>query len=108
MSSKNDILIRKIIAYIDKINAYLVDIDKSAFLADTKLTEACVFNLLQIGELANRFDEDFRQTHKNIPWHKVRGLRNKLAHEYEGVNIGLVWDILKNDLNPLRQQFENI
>jgi len=108
MNNKNIILTSKIIAYTNKITGYLEGAEKSAFLADTKLAEACVFNLLQIGELANQFDNNFQKTHESIPWQKVRGLRNRLVHDYEGVNLELVWDIIKNDLDILRQQFENI
>jgi len=108
MGNKNVIIVMKIISYIDKIALYLSDIDKSSFLSDTKLIEACVFNLLQIGELANRIDEIFQQKHNNIPWHKIRGLRNRLVHDYEGVNLELVWDVVKHDLNALRKQLENI
>jgi len=108
MDNKNVVLVMKITSYIDKIALYLSDIDKSTFLLDTKLIEACVFNLMQIGEFANRVDENFQQIHKNIPWHKMRGLRNRLVHDYEGVNLELVWDVVKHDLNALRKQLENI
>jgi len=108
MGNKNHILIAKTIAYIDRINEYSANVEMTAFLEDSKLIEACVFNLLQIGELANRFDNDFQQTHANIPWHKMRGLRNRLVHDYEGVNLELVWDIINNDLSILKEQLDSI
>jgi len=108
MDNKNTIIVMKVIAYIDKITSYIADIDKSTFLSDTKLIEACVFNLLQIGELSNRVSEEFQQKHNSIPWHKMRGLRNRLVHDYEGVNLELVWDVVKGDLGVLRTQLENI
>jgi len=108
MNNKNVIIVMKITSYIDKIALYLSDIDKPSFLSDTKLIEACVFNLLQIGELANRIDESFQQNYDNIPWHKIRGLRNRLVHDYEGVNLELVWDVVKHDLDALRKQLESI
>jgi len=108
MADKNAILIMKITGYIDKIISYVTNVDKSTFLSDTKLIEACVFNLLQIGELANRIDENFQQKHNNIPWHKIRGLRNRLVHDYEGVNLELVWEVVHADLKTLRQRLEHI
>jgi len=108
MDNKNVIIVMKIMAYIDKIDLYIANVDKSAFLSDTKLIEACVFNLLQIGELANRVGENFQHTHPDIPWHKMRGLRNRLVHDYEGVNLELVWDVVKSDLETLRKQLANI
>jgi len=108
MDKKNAILVMKMIGYIDKISLYLSDIDKTSFLSDTKLIEACVFNLLQLGELANRVDESFQENHQDIPWHKIRGLRNRLVHDYEGVNLGLVWDVVHNDLSALRLKLGRI
>jgi len=108
MKNRNYILISKIIGYIDKINDYSTNIDKSDFLNDSKLIEACVFNLLQIGELTSRLNEDFRSNHTEVPWQKIRGLRNRLVHDYEGVNLELVWDIIDNDLNSLCNQLISI
>jgi uncharacterized protein with HEPN domain len=104
MKSKNDIILKKLIGHIDKIASYIEGLDQAAFLADTKIVEACVFNLLQMGELTGRLDEHFRLAHPDIPWFKIRGLRNKIAHDYEGVRLELVWDIVKDDLIVLRQQ----
>jgi uncharacterized protein with HEPN domain len=102
MADKNKLLTLKIIGYIDKILDYAKGRDSTAFLSDTQLVEACVFNLLQIGELAYRFDDAHMQSHTDIPWRKIRGLRNRLVHDYEGVNLELVWDIIGNDLASLR------
>lgn len=108
MRDKNYIAIEKIIAYIEKISGYTNKIDKDTFLSDTKLLEACVFNILQIGELANRVSDDFRSQHKEIPWPKMRGIRNRLVHDYEGVNLELVWDIVYRDLDILYKQLLSI
>ena len=108
MDKKNSALTIKIISSIDKILEYIGSSSKEDFLKSSILIEACVFNLLQIGEIASRFDESFRDGHKNIPWHKVRGLRNRLVHDYEGVNLELVWDIIEGDLKALREQFNDI
>ena len=70
-------------------------------MVNSQLIEACVFNFLQMGELAGRIDENFKKSHSDIPWHKLRGLRNRLVHDYEGVNIELIWDIISNDLGDL-------
>ena len=108
MTDKNHIILEKIIGYIDKVVSYAGDLDQTAFLADTKLVEACVFNLLQIGELAGRLDEGFKNAHADIPWLKIRGLRNKIAHDYEGVRLELIWDIVRDDLSILREQLDGL
>lgn len=78
------------------------------FESDTQLAEACVFNLSQIGEYANRFNEDFLEMYSEIPWYQIRGLRNRIVHDYEGVNLSLVWDIIQEDLPDLYTKLEQI
>ena len=104
MADKNLIIAEKLVGHIDKITLYIDGLERAAFLADTKVVEACVFNLLQMGELAGRLDEGFRNAHADIPWLKIRGLRNKIAHDYEGVRLEIIWDIAKDDLSVLRGQ----
>ena len=108
MADKNHIILEKIIGHMDKIALYVGDLDQATFLADSKAVEACVFNLLQMGELAGRLNEGFRNAHADIPWLKIRGLRNKIAHDYEGVSLEIIWDIVKDDLNRLRGQLVSL
>lgn len=67
-----------------------------------------MFNLSQLGELATKPDAGFVEEHSEIPWKQMRGLRNKIVHDYEGVNLILVWEIITNDLPELLQQLEAI
>ena len=72
------------------------------------LAEACVFNLSQIGELVRHLDRDFIEQHSNIPWAQMRGLRNRIIHDYEGVNLMLVWEIIKYDIPTLIVKLKEI
>ena len=101
---KNDIIVKKAIGYADKIISYCDGKDYEAFSNDTMLVEACVFNLSQIGELVRHLDDDFMNQHSYIPWAQMRGLRNRIIHDYEGVNLVLVWDIIKYDIPDLREE----
>ena len=65
--------------------------------------EACIFNLSQLGELAGKVDNEYREIHREIPWSQIYGLRNRIVHDYEGVNFMLVWEIISNDLQELRE-----
>lgn len=67
-----------------------------------KLVEACVFNLSQLGELCRIVDGSFAQEHSEIPWREMYGLRNCIVHDYEGVNLRLVWEIISSDIPELR------
>lgn len=64
--------------------------------------EACVFNLSQLGELCHVVDTSFSQAHPEIPWRDIYGLRNRIVHDYEGVNLQLVWEIISEDIPELR------
>lgn len=105
---KNKIIVEKILKYISKIIAYTQDTDYDNFINNSILIEACVFNLSQIGELANKIDTEFEKAHSDIPWRIMYGLRNKIVHDYEGVNFILIWDIIKNDLPDLNNQLEKL
>ena len=65
-----------------------------------------MFNLSQLGDIANKADEEFLNAHKEIPWRQVYGLRNKIVHDYEGVNLKLVWEIISDDLPELKETLE--
>lgn len=101
---RNDIILQKLILYVDKILGYCTDIAYDGFAADTKLVDACVFNLSQMGELVSHLDEDFETSHPEVPWRALYGLRNRIVHDYEGVNLTLVWDIIDKDLSGLKEQ----
>ena len=105
---KNKTIIEKIIKYISKVLEYTKDIGYDDFINNSILVEACVFNLSQIGELANKIDKDFEQSNPSIPWRVMYGLRNKIVHDYEGVNLVLIWDIVNEDLSQLNAQLEEL
>ena len=105
---RNDIIVQKLIAYADKIISYCEGYDYEHFISDSKLVEACVFNLSQMGELANRIDEDFAAAHSEVPWRHIYGLRNRIVHDYEGVNLQLIWEIIADDLGSLKESLANI
>ena len=72
------------------------------------LIDACVFNLSQLGEVANRIDSEFEKTHPEIPWRQIYGLRNRVIHDYEGINLILIWEIITEDLPDLLIKLKKI
>lgn len=105
---RNEIIVSKLLAYSEKLLRYCAGLDYEAFAADTKLVEACVFNLSQMGELCRSVDEAFALSHPQIPWSQMYGLRNRIVHDYEGVNLLLVWQILSDDVPALRDALQAI
>lgn len=105
---KNKIIVEKILKYITKVLDYTTDAEYDDFINNSILVEACVFNLGQIGELANKIDKEFEDNNPSIPWRVMYGLRNKIVHDYEGVNLVLIWEIIKTDLPELKSQLEEL
>lgn len=105
---RNEIISKKLLGYAEKILNYCKGFTYDDFISDTKLVEACVFNLSQMGELCKSVDDNYAAQHSQIPWNEMYGLRNRIVHDYEGVNMLLVWQIISEDLPELRRQLEEI
>lgn len=67
-----------------------------------------MFNLSQIGELANKLDDSYRQQYANIAWKQIYGLWNRIVHDYDGVNLKLVWEIIEYDLPELKDNLRQL
>ena len=85
----------------NKILQYTENMDFEAFCNDSKTIDAVIRNFEIIGEAANRLPEDFKDDHNNIDWHRIRGFRNRIVHDYIGIDFSIVWEIRNNYLRPL-------
>lgn len=86
---------------IDAIEAYATP-NYEAFLADEKTQDAIMFNLVILGEAANRIASEFQEAHPEIPWSSMIGTRNIIVHGYDQVKLQIVWDIVSRDLGKLK------
>lgn len=100
---KDKIIVQKMLFYTEKILRYTKGKTPKDAELDTMLAEACVFNLSQIGELAHDISRSFSSEHPEVPWRALYGLRNKIVHEYDGLTLGLIWEIIFEDV-PLLQK----
>ena len=94
--------------YIDRILSYCKGITYEAFCSNTMLVEACIFNLGQLGELAGKVDPSYQKSAPQIPWRQMSGLRNRIVHDYEGVNLKLIWEVISEDLPALHELLATI
>lgn len=78
-----------------------------AFVEDDKSVYAVIRAVEIIGEAAAKLPEDFRAKHPGLPWREIRGMRNKLVHDYFGINMEVVWQTLQEDLPALIGPLEN-
>jgi uncharacterized protein with HEPN domain len=86
---------------ISQIQQYMVNCNQKAFTSDRKTQDAVVRNLEIIGEAARALPDDLKEAAPEIDWQKIVGLRNILIHEYFGISIPILWDIVQNKLTPL-------
>jgi uncharacterized protein with HEPN domain len=88
-----DLLIQDIIESAQKILDYTKGLTYDEFKADSMRVDAVIRNFEIIGEAANRLPDQIKDELPNIDWHKIRGFRNRVAHDYMGINYFIVWQI---------------
>jgi len=93
--------VEDILEAINKIDAYTRGMTEESFAGDSKTVDAVIRNLEIIGEASRHFDDSVLAATPQLPWDKMRGLRNVVAHEYFGVDVAIIWHTAKNDLPPL-------
>jgi uncharacterized protein with HEPN domain len=86
------------------IEEYTQNVSEEKFYLNRQVQDAVIRRLEIIGEAAKNLDEDFRNKYPNMPWKKITGLRDVIAHEYFGVKLERIWEIVKTDLPELKQQ----
>ncbi len=108
MEVKDNLVLRKIYQHIQAVLKYCADCTcLEDFQRDDMRVEACVFNLMQIGELAKTaLSDEMKQQITSIPWKQIYGMRNRIVHGYSGVNMQIVWDTIHDDLPALARELE--
>ena len=101
---KNELVIQKLLRYTEKILGYCVNLSFEEFISDSKLVEACVFNLSQMGELCRTADSAFSDAHPQIPWREMVGLRNRIVHDYGTVDLRIIYATLNGDIPDLLER----
>ena len=93
------VLVRHILDSIARIETYVDKMDKRQFVVNFLVQDGVIRNLEIIGEASKNIPEDIRSRHANVPWRKIMGMRNKLVHEYFGVDIETVWIVVTSELH---------
>lgn len=102
------ILLQDIEEAIGKIERYTNGMSLDDFMDDEKTIDAVVRNLEIIGEAARQMPEGFKSKHESIPWHQISGLRNRIVHEYFGIDLEIIWQVVAKDLSKLKKALPNI
>ncbi|MFP5041817.1 DUF86 domain-containing protein [Parasediminibacterium sp. JCM 36343] len=109
MSSRNaSLLVEDIIDSSNKILDYTQNLSFEDFINDSKTVDAVIRNFEIIGEAANRLPESFKDKHAEIDWHRIRGFRNRIVHDYFGIDYAIVWQIRNLFLDDLIEKLNNL
>ncbi len=98
---QNKDTITKMLEHCQQIQAFTAGFDHQQFVTAPAIKEACVFCLLQVGELVSKIDGVFVEENGNVPWKKLKGFRNRLVHDYGNVDFTIVWNVIENDMPEL-------
>ncbi|MDI6810796.1 MAG: DUF86 domain-containing protein [archaeon] len=100
--------IQDILSSLEEVEDFTEGLDFEDFLRDRKTINAVIRSLEIIGEAAKKIPEDLRNGHPEMPWKRMTGMRDKLIHEYHGVDLEIVWTVIKEELPPLKPLIEKV
>ena len=106
---KDDLaFIEHILLCIDKIQEYTKNLTTQEFNNNELIQDAVIRNIEIIGEATKKISKDLKSQYREIPWKEMSGMRDKLIHDYFGVDVDVVWKTVNEDIPYLKSLIENI
>lgn len=107
--SKRDpqILVEDVRLAISKIERYTVGLSHDQFLADDLRQDAVARNLEIIGEAVRQMPDEFKQAYPTVTWAQIAGLRNRIVHDYFGLDWEIIWHVIEHELLDLKAQLSS-
>lgn len=100
--------IKDILDAIEKATQFIEGMELEQFAQDAKTVFAVIRALEIIGEATKNVPPSVRGKYATVPWREMAGMRDKLIHEYFGVNVAVVWKTMMEDMPPLKSKIERI
>jgi len=97
-----------IINCIKKIRKFIKGIERKEFAKNELIQDAIIRNFEVIGEASKKISPGFKNEHQNIPWKEISGMRDKLIHDYLGVDTEVIWKTIEQDLPFLLKELKKI
>lgn len=109
MSEQRDrVYLQDILESVEAVEDYVADQEFQDFQRDRKTVSATIREFQIIGEAIGNLSEELKNRHSTVLWQDIRDFRNKLVHEYFGVDLEIVWNTIHGDLPELKNQVEGI
>jgi uncharacterized protein with HEPN domain len=100
--------LQDILDSIDDIENFVRGMGFEEFKRDRKTINAVVRSIEVIGEASKRIPRSLKARYRGVPWREMAGMRDKLIHEYFGVDVEILWKTAKDDIPPLKQVIQNM
>lgn len=108
MKRKIDLYIEDIKTAIRKIEEYTKEMSLENFIKDEKTLDAVIRNISIIGEAAKNIPKEIKSKHPEIAWNDIVGMRNKIIHEYFGIDEDVLWKTIKEDIPALKKEIKKL
>jgi uncharacterized protein with HEPN domain len=100
--------VEDILDAMDKAELLVADVTYEQFEADFRVNFAVVRALEIIGEATKRLPYDVREKYADIPWRGMAGMRDRIVHGYDSVDLEIIWDVVKRDIPQIRPHLQQI
>ena len=93
--------IQDMLEFGEKVLGYTEGLNQEAFIADERTYDATLRNIELLGEAASHIPIEVRESHPDVPWHAIIGIRNRLAHGYLHISESVIWSTIQNSIPKL-------
>jgi len=107
---RNDdlLLLNDVLDAINRIEIYVQGVSKDTFFKHLMMQDAVMHQIEIIGEASNRISDVFQDENPELPWMQMRAIRNKIVHDYRGIELEIIWDTVINNLPGLKTKVEHL
>jgi uncharacterized protein with HEPN domain len=108
MKKDNIVYLRHMLDAISRTEGYTTGVGVEDFMGNNMIQAAVTREIEIIGEATKKLSKDFKEKYRNIPWKKMAGMRDKLIHDYLGVDLDAVWNTVEMDVPILKDKIKKV